>query len=516
MSTPTKNGIFAEHYLLKERFSIGKISEVWRAEDWTSEGAIVAVKIFTPDIRLDNFSLEQLSKEQEALASLDHPYLLQPFRFDIFEGIPYLVMPYLAQGSLSRKLLEGGPLPEEEIAFLLTHIAGALDYLHTRQPPIIHKQVSPDNILISDNDSYLLSAPEMSSSIRNIMFKATGNQYSPATAYAAPELFRAHPVHSTASDIFSLGVVLYELCTGEVPWLGNGGVSLLKGAEVPYLPNPYSRILSNLVRACLHPDPEKRPTARLLADEATYYNEYGKWKTYGSFGSVTAESIVYKKRSPLLPVILITLLVLGALVAAYFYVFNGKLPDKIAATFSSTSHTAGQAAEDTAAGEDTRTAKKIPTATATNVNPKKPVTDTTPVTQKTRVTRQDPAPAPAVKKPEAVKKPPVQRSPSYPRPTSLEAYLKGMLNEEIPLEVRDQWKPAIRRYFAPDAIVYATMDASPLGSFGVAEFMDILLSTENASISVENIIRDEEDDKIDELNVNLTTVEATLEQDSLE
>lgn len=507
MSTPTKNGIFAEHYLLKERFNIGKISEVWRAEDWTADGALVAVKIFTPDIRLDNVSLEQLSREQEALASLDHPYLLQPYRFDIFEGIPYLVMPYLVQGSLSRKLLEGGPFPEEEIAFLLTQIAGALDYLHTRQPPVIHKQVSPDNILISDNESYLLSAPEMSSSIRNIMYKATGNQYSPATAYAAPELFRAHPVHSTASDIFSLGVVLYELCTGEVPWLGNGGISLLKGAEVPYLPGPYSRVLSNLVRACLHPDPEKRPTARLLADEATYYNEYGKWKTYGSFGNVTAESIVYKKRAPLLPVILLSLLVLGALAAAYFYAFNGKLPDKIAATFSSTSLTAGQAAEDTAAGGDTRSVK-IPPAPDTGLNPKRPATDTTPIARRTRISEQEPAPT--VKTPEAVKKTPVQRNPAYPRPTSLEAYLNGMLNAEIPPEVRDQWKPAIRRYFTPDAIVYATMDASPLGSFGVAEFMDILLSTENASISVESIIRNEEDNKIEELNVNLTTIETNI------
>jgi serine/threonine-protein kinase len=195
-------------------------------------------------------------------------------------------------------------------------------------------------------------------------------------------------------------------------------------------------------------------------------------------------------------------------------VFNGKLPDKIAATFSSTSHTAGQTAEDTAAAEDNRAAQ-IPPAPDTSLNPKKPGTDTTPVTQRTQVTKQEPITTQAVKKPEVVKKPPVQRSPSYPRPTSVQAYLNGMLNEEIPLEVRDQWKPAIRRYFTPDAIVYATMDGSPLGSFGVAEFMDILLSTENASINVENIIRDEEGDKIDELNVNLTTVEANIEQDTL-
>jgi eukaryotic-like serine/threonine-protein kinase len=490
MSIPAINDIFATHYLLKELLASRRVEELWKAEDWSANGELVTVRLFAPQIRLDHHTLEMLTKENEAREVLSNRYLLLPHRFGVYEGIPYQVMPYMADGSLSNDLLTNGPLSERDVALLLSQVGNALEYLHTHQPPLLHRRISTDTILLAEDDSFLLSAPALSSQLRTVLHNATGTPLSADMAYAAPELFGAHPVQSEASDIFALGVTLYQVCTGELPWLGNGGLSLSQGAEVPYLPGPYSRILSNLVRACLHPEPEKRPSASVLVDEASYFLEHGTWKPYGAFGNVTAESIVYKKRSPWLPVLLVTILLLGAAAAAYFFLFRDK------GIFDRGGLGSQPAETVIAPTTDTSVATATP---AVQPEAKQPVlkTDT-----------QQPAPKTAVAPTQAAKRPatPPPARTAYPRPTTLDGYLNGLLNDEIPLSVRDQWRPAIRKYFTPDAIVYAKMNDAPLGSFGLMEFLDILLSTESAnSIIIDEIIR-EENGPIDEISISIVTV----------
>ncbi|WP_165820665.1 serine/threonine protein kinase [Pontibacter virosus] len=489
MSIPETNGIFAAHYLLKEQLSSGRVEEVWKAEDWTAEGAPVTLRLYAPHIRLDHHSLEMLQKEQEQRALLHHPHLLIPSNFGVHQGIPFEVAPLQSQHTLA----QAAPLPEREIAQLISQVGSALGYLHTQQPPLPHRQINPDNIILDAEGNYLLAVPALSSQLRTLLHRATGTPLAQGTAYAAPELFGPHPAHSGASDIFALGVSLYELCTGETPWLGNGGLSLSQGAEIPIISAPYSRILSNLVRACLHPDPEKRPTAQVLVEEANYFLEYGKWKSYGSFGNVTAESIVYKKRSWLWPVLLILLLI-SALAAAGYYFYVWKAPDKelAADTGVITNTPIIPDIADTAVADSTPAVAKPDTPT--NRQPSQKPQAATPQKQTPPATK----PAPSR---------PVQ--PAYPQPTSLEGYLNGLLNEEIPLQVRDRWRAPIGKYFSPDAIIYARMHDAPLGSFGVSEFIDILLSTEEGnSIIIDKIIYDsEEEGAIDEINVSIIAVQ---------
>ena len=519
MSTLETNNIFAEHYLLQERLISNDLEEIWRAEDWTANGQLVTLKIFAPGARLDNFTLEQLKKEQQILLSQAHSHLLQPISYGVHAGTAYLVTPYMAQGTLSQKLLREGPLPEQELAKLLSQVSSALDYLHTRQPVLLHRHVSPDNIFISDDGNYLLSLPEWSSKLRSMLYKAVGGKYAPEAAYAAPELFGTHAVYHEASDIFSLGVVLYESGTGQTPWQGHGGMSLHNGAEVPSLPDQYSRIFNNLVRACLHPDWQKRPSANILEEEADYFRKYGNWKTYGSFGNVTATSVVYKKRLPFAPVLLACILVLALAAGTYFYFFDGKLPDQIAAIMKSTSRNAGAVPEDTTA--TTKSGKTAPT-TETEDTLQKPakqgIAFAPTAAQQADEPRQQPTTAAASRPEVTAQSTPAPKPPTYPRPTSLQGYLNEAVNKEIPLQVRDQWRPRIRRYFTDDAVIHVGMDGTTLGVFGVGEFLDILLSTENAgTVRIDSALRDGAD-KVEELYLNIQTAKDSPEQqkDSLE
>ena len=492
MSIPETNDIFATHYLLKEQLSSGSVEEIWRAEDWTAAGAPVTLRLYAPHIRLDHHSLELLQREQEQRALLRHPHLLIPSSFGIYQGIPYEVAPLQSHYTLA----QATPLPEREVVRLISQVGGALVYLHTQQPPLPHRQLTTDSIFLDAEGNYLLAIPALSSQLSALLHRATGTPLTQATAYAAPELFGAHPKYAPASDIFALGVSLYELCTGETPWLGNGGLSLSQGAEIPIIPEPYSRTLSKLVRACLHPDPERRPTAQVLVDEANYYLEYGKWKSYGTFGNVTAESLVYKQRSWLRPVLVVLLLV-GVLGAAYYF-FVWKTPK-----------------EDLAADTTTTTSSSVKPATTdtfqVNSTPKVAKPDAVPDTPINRQPSQQPkASSPIKPAPTATRPAPSRKvQPAYPQPTSLEGYLNGLLNEEIPWQVRDRWRVNIYKYFSPDAIIYARMHDAPLGSFGVSEFIDILLSSEEgSSIVIDKIIYDEEDKKaIDEINVSIIAVQ---------
>ncbi|MCX6279544.1 MAG: bifunctional serine/threonine-protein kinase/formylglycine-generating enzyme family protein [Bacteroidetes bacterium] len=269
-----------QRYLILKRIGVGGYSQVWLAEDTKAGNLEIALKIFAPEKGLDSKGLEVFSKEYSLVFNLNHKNLLIPKHFDEFENSPYLVLPYCRHGSVFGKI---GEMNEQELARFMQQASSALNYLHNQDPPIIHQDIKPDNFLIDGNGNYLLADFGISSKIRRTLTKSMGAQASTGTlAYMPPEKFSADKQIIKAGDVFSLGVTMYELLTGDLPFGDNGGLTLKAGAEVPNLPGNFSPELNSLLRSCMSKEPWERPTAEQLEEVAVIFLQTGQWSVVGN------------------------------------------------------------------------------------------------------------------------------------------------------------------------------------------------------------------------------------------
>ena len=278
MSTLKINDVIANRYLLKKLIGVGGYSQVWLATDSKSGNLEIAIKIFAPGQGLDEKGLELFSKEYSLVFNLNHPGLLKPTYFDDFEGSPYLVMQYCNQGSVFGKI---GDISEMELARFIQQVTSALNYLHTQDPPIIHQDIKPDNVLVDSHGNYLLSDFGISSKIRRTLTKSMGAIASTGTlAYMPPEKFSADKQIIKAGDIFSLGVTIYELLTGDLPFGDHGGMVILTGAQVPNLPSGFNPELNSVLKQCMSKEPWERPTAEQLEELAGKFLQTGQWPEF--------------------------------------------------------------------------------------------------------------------------------------------------------------------------------------------------------------------------------------------
>ena len=258
-----EGSIVAEHYELKRQLGQGSFGDVWLAHNLLAD-IDVAIKFYGT---LDSKGLEEFRNEFKVAYKLRHPNLLNINHFDVYDNCPYLVMPYCANGSVTNLI---GKMPESEIWKFILDVSGGLAFLHSQQPPIVHQDIKPDNILITSDGRYVISDFGISRSFRTKMSRTNNNISSSGTiAYMGPERFSEKPLVVLASDIWAFGMTLYELMTGDVLWEGMGGCVQLNGARIPSIEGPFSPELINLVTSCLAAETWNRPTAAQINDMAT-------------------------------------------------------------------------------------------------------------------------------------------------------------------------------------------------------------------------------------------------------
>ncbi len=176
-------------------------------------GTYVAIKIL--HLRLLDSNRDAFFHEARILAQLNHPAIVRILDFGLRDTIPYLIMDYAPNGTLRQHFLKGTPLAPETLFPFMEQSAAALQYAHDHK--LIHRDVKPENMLLSRSNSVLLSdfglvLSAQSSNLRTLQ------EVAGTTAYMAPEQLQGKPL--PASDQYALGIVVYEWLTGSCPFHG--------------------------------------------------------------------------------------------------------------------------------------------------------------------------------------------------------------------------------------------------------------------------------------------------------
>jgi serine/threonine protein kinase len=157
-------------------------------------------------------------------------------------------------------------------------VASGLEYLHKQNPPVIHQDIKPDNVLIDANGQFMITDFGISAKARSTLRKSAPKHNTSAgtIAYMPPERFSKDNTPVMASDIWALGATLYELLTGDTPFGENGGLIQKSGAEIPNIRANCSEELKNVVLLCLELETWDRPSAKTIVEWCVIHSKGGK------------------------------------------------------------------------------------------------------------------------------------------------------------------------------------------------------------------------------------------------
>ncbi|HVV58699.1 MAG TPA: Stk1 family PASTA domain-containing Ser/Thr kinase, partial [Gaiellaceae bacterium] len=252
------NRVFDKRYVIRRKLGAGGMAVVYLAED-QELGRRVALKLLDERHAADEQFVERFRREAQSAAGLNHPNIVSIFDRGLAEGTYYIAMEYLDGRTLKELLVRNGPTPIPIAIDYARQILGALAFAH--RGGIVHRDIKPHNIVVGSDGRLKVTDFGIARSGASQMTEA-GSIVGTAQ-YLSPEQARGAPV-DPRSDIYSLGIVLYEMLTGKVPFTGDTPVEIAM-KHLSQIPEPPSELrpevphdLDAVVMRALAKDPDQR------------------------------------------------------------------------------------------------------------------------------------------------------------------------------------------------------------------------------------------------------------------
>ncbi|TAN25294.1 MAG: serine/threonine protein kinase [Actinomycetota bacterium] len=265
-----KDRIINGRYELGSKIGTGAMGYVYKAHDLKLDREI-AVKVLKNSLVDDEVLRARFEREARAAGKLSHhPNVVTVFDVDESNGQPFIVMELVSGGTLSSRL-KSGPLPIAEAIFITKQILAALAFAHASG--IIHRDIKPSNILITETGEVKLGDFGIAS-----IYEGAGNQDLTLSsqvigtpAYLSPERVESKPV-TPSSDLFAVGVILYEMVTGERPFRGESPIEIMLAVKSGIFPSPETvnpqisqELTKVIIRALAHAPEARYSSARHMS-----------------------------------------------------------------------------------------------------------------------------------------------------------------------------------------------------------------------------------------------------------
>jgi serine/threonine-protein kinase len=237
----------------------GGMSTIYLAEQLSLQRQ-VALKVMSPQLMGDPTFMQRFLREVATTARLQHPHIVPIYDYGEQDGLPYIVMAYIPGGSLEDSLL-GGTLPLDTAVHIAEQVAQALDFAHASG--VIHRDVKPANILLDAQHNAILTDFGIARVIADTQ-EITHGALVGTPSYLAPELITEQQEITPAADIYGLGVTVFRMLTGELPFPGQTAVQMMWAHvnEPAPLASSFRPDLPEGIDAVMHKALAKSPGAR--------------------------------------------------------------------------------------------------------------------------------------------------------------------------------------------------------------------------------------------------------------
>ena len=252
--------VYSGRYELTHLIARGGMAQVYRAMDRQLERP-VALKVLFPELSVDRTFVERFRREAQAAANLSHPNIVPVFDWGEDDGSYFIVMEYVEGRPLSAVLRDPQPMPPQQIATIGAGVAAALAFAHRHG--VVHRDVKPGNVLITPDGDVKVTDFGIARAMNTEESLTQTGAVMGTAAYFSPEQAEGKGVDAR-SDIYSLGVVLYEMAVGRPPFTGDSPVAVASKhvRDMPVLPREANPAVPPALEAVVMKAMAKNPDDR--------------------------------------------------------------------------------------------------------------------------------------------------------------------------------------------------------------------------------------------------------------